>query len=300
MKFRQALAILVLTSGVGACATYYSDGVQYDDGSYYSPADEGEGDYYFAPQPRYYHHYDYHYDWFFGWPYYHGPYGSWYGSPFYRYDGYCSVGYRYCPSNGYYDSFPYFGLTIQFYDPWIYGRQYRDGDGYGYGDGYNLGYGYGRGHGHGHRRGDGDRRGPPRARRPDAPSATPTQPGEDASAGRTPPDQDWNDRQDEPSPQPRRLPRRDPRADLTIDEPVRTEPVATVAVEASEASETPGRRWRSPPRPAASAPVTRTKAPAPAPVTRSAAPERSTSNSEGESEKAPRVSRRARDADDRN
>ena len=43
MKFRQALAILLLASGLGACASYYDDGAYYDDGSYYPG--------YYAPGP---------------------------------------------------------------------------------------------------------------------------------------------------------------------------------------------------------------------------------------------------------
>jgi hypothetical protein len=130
MIFRQALAVLFLALGLGACATYPNYGVRYEDGSYYSPADEGQGDYYYAPEPRYERYYYDDYDWFFGSPFYGpGHFGGWYGSPFYRYDGYCSVRYRYCPRSGYYDSFPRFGLSLQFGDPWYYDRYRR-----GYGD----------------------------------------------------------------------------------------------------------------------------------------------------------------------
>lgn len=118
------LAGLVLAAGLGACATS-PDGLRYADGSYYAPAGDGRGDYYVG---RAYDHVRYLGDPFFDdylWPY-GGPwYGGWYGS---RFDGYCSVRYRYCPGIGWgwSDPFPRHGFAIYFGDPWGYGHRWRD------------------------------------------------------------------------------------------------------------------------------------------------------------------------------
>ena len=84
MIFGRAVIILALALGLGACATYYDDGVRYQDGSYYSPGDGGRGDYYYAPEPSYDHYYYDEFDRFFFDSSYYG-FGSfgrgWYGSP---------------------------------------------------------------------------------------------------------------------------------------------------------------------------------------------------------------------------
>ncbi len=89
MKFRQALSFLVVALALGACATQppnYRAAVN-QDGIYYSPGDDGVGDYYYAPEQRA----DY-----YPWPAVHYGYGL--GWPSYSFAGYCSLRYRYCPS----------------------------------------------------------------------------------------------------------------------------------------------------------------------------------------------------------
>lgn len=93
MKFRQVLSFLVLAPALAACATqpanYRADA--YQDGSYYSPGDDGVGDYYYAPEPS---------DDYYPWPAVHYGYSYGYGLgwPSYAFAGYCSLRYRYCPS----------------------------------------------------------------------------------------------------------------------------------------------------------------------------------------------------------
>lgn len=122
------LAGLVLATGLGGCATA-PDGLTYADGSYYSAASEGRGDYYVG---RSYDSVRYVGDPFFDdflWLYDGGPwYGGWYGSPFYGYGGYCSVRYRYCPPGGWgwADPFPRYDFQLYFGDPWRYGHGWRD------------------------------------------------------------------------------------------------------------------------------------------------------------------------------
>ena len=84
---------------LGACASSGThQGMVYRDGSWYSPAEAGRGDYYTA-MPR--SHYDYGYDH----PYYYGiglvPYGA-----------YCPVQYRWCTS--------YWPVYDPWYQPWAY------------------------------------------------------------------------------------------------------------------------------------------------------------------------------------
>jgi hypothetical protein len=84
--------------------------VSYENGSYYSAAEGGYGDYYYAPEPRL--RYDYYDDFF-------------YGSSFYAFGGYCSARYLSCPDYGYggfLDPFHRFGYLISYgdngwYDP---------------------------------------------------------------------------------------------------------------------------------------------------------------------------------------
>jgi len=197
MIFGRTVIILALGLGLGGCATYYDDGVRYEDGSYYSPGDGGRGDYYYAPEPSYNRYYYDEFDRFFFDSSYYG-YGSfgggWYGSPFYSYSGYCSARYRYCPPFGYYDPFfdpfPRFGLQISFGDRWYYP------------------YDYGYGHDYRHR--------PPSRRRPGNPA---TPPSTDAEApGVETPDQAWIPGPIDDRPRGER-PSRDPMADDEAEAP---------------------------------------------------------------------------------
>lgn len=117
MNFRHALIAITLATGLGACASTPDYGLRYQDGSYYSPASEGRGDYYVgADYRRSYYAYD-EFDLFFG-----RGYGGWYGSPFYGYGGYCSVRYRYCPrwawGSGFGAPFGETGFQLYFGSPW--------------------------------------------------------------------------------------------------------------------------------------------------------------------------------------
>lgn len=118
---------LVLAMGLAGCATDPGNGLVYEDGSYYSPVGEGQGDYYVG---RAYDRVRYVGDPFFDefdWLYGGGPwYGGWYGSPFYGYGGYCSVRYRFCPRGGWADPFPRYDFGLYFGDPWA--RDYDRGD----------------------------------------------------------------------------------------------------------------------------------------------------------------------------
>jgi hypothetical protein len=125
MNYRQALIAITLASGLGACATTSDYGLSYQDGSYYSPAAEGQGDYYIgADYQRSYYVYD-DYDLFFG-----SSFGGWYDSPFYSYGGYCSVRYRYCPrwawGSGFGAPYAETGFQIYFGSPWdpYWGQNY--------------------------------------------------------------------------------------------------------------------------------------------------------------------------------
>ena len=140
MNYRQSLLAASLLLGLAGCASYsssYQSDVVYRDGSYYLPADEGYGDYYYAPEPR-----DDYYDY--------------YGQDFFYGGGYCSVRYSYCPPF-WYSQFlaPPFGYIITsgdngWYDPW--------GGGFGYGYYYPSPYYYsGRRHGGHDRDHDGGR-----------------------------------------------------------------------------------------------------------------------------------------------
>lgn len=103
MNYRHALAFLALALGLGGCASTSSNyRADYRDGSYYSPADAGYGDYYYAPEPRYDYYYDHSY---------------FYGSPFWR-DPFLYPYYRFGFNTyyGWYD--PFWGPYA--YYPWWY------------------------------------------------------------------------------------------------------------------------------------------------------------------------------------
>jgi hypothetical protein len=117
MNYQRVLIAITLAAGLGACASSPDYGLRYEDGSYYSPAGEGRGDYYVGADLQHsYYLYD-DFDLFFG----HG-YGGWYGSPFYSYGGYCSVRYRYCPrwawGGGFGSHYGETGFDIYFGSPW--------------------------------------------------------------------------------------------------------------------------------------------------------------------------------------
>ena len=137
MKLKLAAAVFVVLSSAG-CVTStnsYTRDIVYRDGSYYSPADEQNGDYYYEPEPDYSYYDDYDY----GFGYYgNSRYG---GNSFsscrfsYRYDRYCDRGWG--------SSFLSFGgLSIFFGSPnrYDYGHGYYGNYGYGSNDGYYRGY----------------------------------------------------------------------------------------------------------------------------------------------------------------
>lgn len=125
MKTKLAIVAFILISSSGCMTTTnsYTRDIVYRDGSYYSPADEQNGDYYYEPEPDYSSYYD---D-----AYFYGFNSGYYG----RYDSYrCRFSYhhdRYC-NNGWGGAYLNFGgLSIIFG-----GSNY-----YSYGYGY-PGYGY--------------------------------------------------------------------------------------------------------------------------------------------------------------
>ena len=280
MKLGRAVTLLALALGLGGCATYYDEGVSYDDGSYYSPADSGRGDYYYAPEPSYNRYYYDEFDrFFFDSSYYgFGSFGSgWYGSPLYSYGGYCSARYRYCPPFGYYDPFydpfPRFGLSIYFGDPWYSG----------YGDGY--GYGYGQGYGH-----------PPRHHRPGNPAPPPANgTGAPDSGGPSTAFTPWNPINDDGRVR-RTRPRPDPMADDSGRYP-EPGPFTGEPVDPDD-SAAPVRRLRGiSPRPSAGSQGS-TRA-TPPPPSMAPAPRARSSDSSSDDSSSPRKRTRS-DRDDRN
>jgi hypothetical protein len=90
---------------LAACAsTGTRDGMVYRDGSWYSPAGEGHGDYYTGVS----HDHDYYYDWPWAWSVGYVPFG-----------GYCPVQYRYCTSF-WADAWYWPGYYPWGYQPWVY------------------------------------------------------------------------------------------------------------------------------------------------------------------------------------
>jgi len=99
-KFLIAASALLLS----ACASNgMRDGMVYRDGSWYSPASEGHGDYYTGVR----HEHDEFYDWPWAWSVGYVPYG-----------GYCPVRYRYCTSF-WADSWYWPGYSPWGYQPWV-------------------------------------------------------------------------------------------------------------------------------------------------------------------------------------
>jgi hypothetical protein len=134
MKLKLTIAIIIMLGSAG-CVTStnsYTRDIVYRDGSYYSPADEQYGDYYYEPEPDYSAYSD---------NYYYGFNSSYYGNSWYSsHDSYhCRFSYyhdRYCHS-GWGNSFLNFGgLTI------FFGNSNHHGYDYGYGNGYGYGYPY--------------------------------------------------------------------------------------------------------------------------------------------------------------
>jgi hypothetical protein len=138
--------VAALGLGLGGCATTTYNGMIYEDGSYYSPPADGNGDYYVAPEPQPY----------YGDPFFYGPYGDpfWYPPFASGWGGHpCSALYRFCPlwASRWYDPW---------YDPWYsygsgfsIGLTFGDGGWYGGNSGWYGGW-YGGGH-HGRGRHDG-------------------------------------------------------------------------------------------------------------------------------------------------
>jgi len=128
MKIKLALPLLVpvlIMLGTAGCVTStdsYTRDIVYRDGSYYSPADEENGDYYYEPEPDYSYYDD---------NYYYGFNSGYYGNSWYRSHASsgCRLAYRYdryC-DNSWGNSFLNFGgLTI------IFGNSNHYGYGYGY------------------------------------------------------------------------------------------------------------------------------------------------------------------------
>ena len=130
MKLKLALsfilpaAILLGSTGCVTTTNSYSRDIVYRDGSYYSPADEEYGDYYYEPEPDYAYYDSYDYGFGYG-------YNDSYRCRFSYYDRYCN--------NGWGSSYLNFGgLSIFFGSPGYYDYGY----GYGYGYPYYGYYGY--------------------------------------------------------------------------------------------------------------------------------------------------------------
>lgn len=143
MKLKLVILVLATLSTAGCMTTSnsYSRDIVYRDGSYYSPADDDNGDYYYEPEADYgdYDDYGYYNDYGYGQGYHQSYFGnSWYGQQ----DSYrCRLSYyydHYC-NNSWGSSFLNFGgLTL------IFGNSHQFNNGYGYGHGYGGGYpGYG-------------------------------------------------------------------------------------------------------------------------------------------------------------
>jgi hypothetical protein len=148
MKLKLTVSLILPTLimlGSTGCVTgtdSYTRDIVYRDGSYYSPADDQNGDYYYAPEPDYSYYADDYYDSYYGFNqnYYRS---SRYG----RYESGCRFSYhydRYCDNRWGSSYLNFGGLTIIFGNS----NRYDYGYGYGYGNSYGYGhsnYGYGSG-----------------------------------------------------------------------------------------------------------------------------------------------------------
>lgn len=136
MKLKLAIVSLIML-GNSACVTStnsYTRDIVYRDGSYYSPADDQYGDYYYEPEPQY--------DYYDGYGYNYGFGSGFYGNPWYsHHDAYrCRFSYRfdrYCDNGWGRSSLNFGGISLFFGNSGYYDY----GRGYGYGYGYPY-YGY--------------------------------------------------------------------------------------------------------------------------------------------------------------
>jgi hypothetical protein len=159
IKLALAAACVLLSSACVSTSNQYRNDIVYRDGSYYSPADDQNGDYYYAPEQDYDYGYDYgYYSDAYDRYYYDNHYSPWYG---YSNSRRCRYSYRYdrdCSFFGWGGSSLHFGgftLIISTgygrnygYDRGYYDYGYRQPS-YGYGNHYGSSYGYS-GHSYGY------------------------------------------------------------------------------------------------------------------------------------------------------
>jgi hypothetical protein len=159
IKLALAAACILVSSACVTTSGQYSNDIVYRDGSYYSPADDQNGDYYYAPEQTYDYGYDYgYYSDAYDRYYYDNHRSPWYG---YSNSRRCRYSYRYdrdCSFFGWGGSSLHFGgftLIISTgynrnygYDRGYYDYGYRQPS-YGYGNHYGLSHGY-RGHSYGY------------------------------------------------------------------------------------------------------------------------------------------------------
>jgi hypothetical protein len=153
MKIKLALvaACVLLSSACVSTSNQYRSDIVYRDGSYYSPADDQNGDYYYAPEQDYDYDYGYYSDAYDRY-YYDNHHSPWYG---YSNSRRCRYSYRYdrdCSFFGWGGSSLHFGgftLIISTgydrnygYDRGYYDYGYRQPY-YGYGNHYGSSYGRG-------------------------------------------------------------------------------------------------------------------------------------------------------------
>ncbi len=136
MKLKLAIIGLIML-GNTACVTStnsYTRDIVYRDGSYYSPADDQNGDYYYEPEPQYD---EYEYNYGFGSSFYGNPWYSHHDAYrcrfIYRYDRYCDNGWGSISLN-------FGGISLIFGNSRYYDVGY--GYGYPYYGYYNPHYGY--------------------------------------------------------------------------------------------------------------------------------------------------------------
>jgi hypothetical protein len=158
IKLALAAACVLLSSACVSTSNQYRSDIVYRDGSNYSPADDQNGDYYYAPEQDYDYGYDYgYYSDAYDRYYYDNHRSPWYG---YSNSRRCRYSYRYdrdCSFFGWGGSSLHFGgftLIISTgygrnygYDNYGYDRGYYDygyrQPSYGYGNPYGSSYGYG-------------------------------------------------------------------------------------------------------------------------------------------------------------